>query len=193
MINSNLLYNVGEIYGEVLFKLAGQREDIESVKADFDGIEKFIVFEGDFIAVLSSPYLSIEHKSKLVENLFTGRVCELTMNFLLTAGSHNRLSALPHIIKKFNRLYRQLKGHKDIWMTVSHALDTEEKEAVRASLAAALKTENITLEFNVEPEILGGTIIRYAGKMIDNSVRTRLLRAVDTIIAQGRNSAGKSL
>ncbi|OQA01705.1 MAG: ATP synthase subunit delta [Planctomycetes bacterium ADurb.Bin401] len=193
MITSNLNYNVGEIYGEVLFVLACERGEVETVKADFDGIEKFIVFEGDFIAVLSSPYLSINQKSKLVENIFTGRVCELTLNFLLTAGSHNRLSALPNIIKKYNRLYRQSKGHKDIWMTVSHALDSEEKETVRASLAAALKTENITLEFNVEPEILGGTIIRYAGKMIDNSVRTRLLRAVDTIIAQGRNSAGKSL
>jgi F0F1-type ATP synthase delta subunit len=48
------------------------------------------------------------------------------------------------------------------------------------------------LEFNVEPSILGGTIIRYEGKMIDNSIRTRLHQAVNTIISRGRNS-GKTV
>lgn len=193
MIASNLLYNIGEIYGQVLFQLATERGEAELVKSDFDEIDKFMFAEGDFHAILSSPFLSAEHKSRLTEHLFSGKVCELTMNFLLTAGSHNRLSALPNIIKKYSRLYRQSKGHKDIWMTISHAIDQDERDAIKASLAAALKTENITLEFNVEPEIIGGTIIRYEGKMIDNSIRTRLHRAVDTVISQGRNLAGKSV
>ncbi|MEN6386647.1 MAG: ATP synthase F1 subunit delta [Phycisphaerales bacterium] len=188
MIASNLLYNIGELYGQVMFQLATERGEVESVKFDFEEIDKFMFAEGDYHAIISSPYLSVEQKSKLTEKLFGGRVCELTLNFLLTAGSHNRLAALPNIIKKFNRLYRQSKGHKDIWMTISHAVEHDEKEAIKASLAAALKSENITLEINVEPEILGGTIIRYEGKMIDNSIRTRLSRAVETIISQGRNS-----
>jgi F-type H+-transporting ATPase subunit delta len=148
--------------------------------------------EGDFETILASPFLSPEQKSKLAEDLFSGKVSELTLNFLLTAGAHNRLAALANIIKKYNRLYRQSKGHKDIWMTISHAIDQQEKDVIRESLAQALKNENITLEFNVEPEILGGTIIRYEGKMIDNSIRTRLHRAVDTIISHGRNT-GKSV
>jgi len=192
MISSNLLYNLGEIYGEVLFQLATERREVDTVKSDIDEIDKFIFAEGDFLAILLSPFLSAERKSKLAETLFSGKVCELTINFLLVAGRKNRLSALPNIIKKYNRLYRQSKGHKDVWMTISHAIEQSERDAVKASLAAALKTENITLEFNVEPEIIGGTIIRYEGKMIDNSIRTRLHCAVDTIISQGRNT-GKGI
>jgi F-type H+-transporting ATPase subunit delta len=192
MIASNFLYNIGEIYGQVIFELATERGDVEAVKSDFDQIDKFMFAEGDYQAILSSPFLSAEQKSKLTADLFSGKVCELTSNFLFIAGEHNRLAALPNIIKKYNRLYRLSKGHKDIWMTISHAIDQQEKDAIKESLAAALKSENITLEFNVEPEILGGTIIRYEGKMIDNSIRSRLHRAVDTIISQGRNT-GKSV
>jgi F-type H+-transporting ATPase subunit delta len=192
MTASNLLYNVGEIYGQTLFELAAERGEIESVKEDLDSIDGFMFAEGDFYAVVSSPFLAAEQKSKLVRTLFTGKVCELTMNFLLVAGAKNRLAALPNIIKKYNHLYRESKGYKDVWMTISHAINQNEKDEIKASLCKALKTEHITLEFNVEPAILGGTIIRYEDKIIDNSVRTRLHRAVETIISHGRNS-GKSI
>ncbi len=193
MISSNIKYNIGEVYGEVLFQLASEQGLVEEVKEDLDELDRFMFSEGDFNAILDSPYLSIEHKTNLVEKLFSGRLNELTVNFLLTAGTRNRLSALPNIIKKFNKLYRYAKGHKDVWITISHAVGADEKEAIRSSLAQALKTENITLEFNVEPEILGGAIIKYEGKMIDNSVRTRLRKAVGQIIAKGRTLAGKSV
>jgi F-type H+-transporting ATPase subunit delta len=192
MISSNVLYNVGEIYGKVLFDLAVERGELETIKQDIDEIDKFMFNEGDFEAILMSPFLSAEQKSALTEHLFSGKVSELTINFLLVAGRKNRLGGLPNIIKKFNRLYRHLKGHKDVWMTISHAIGQAEKDEIKASLATALKTENITLEFNVEPSILGGTIIRYEGKMIDNSIRTRLHQAVNTIISRGRNS-GKTV
>jgi F-type H+-transporting ATPase subunit delta len=192
MISSNFLYNLGEIYGQTLFQLAAERGEVDAVKADLDEIDKFMFAEGDFHAIMASPFLSAEQKSKLAETLFAGKVSELTLNFLLVAGAKNRLSALPNMLKKYYRLYRESKGYKDVWMTISHAVEQSEKDAIQASLAAALKSENITLEFNVEPSILGGTIIRYEGKMIDNSIRTRLHRAVDTIVSQGRNS-GKSI
>ncbi|HAL44801.1 MAG: ATP synthase F1 subunit delta [Planctomycetes bacterium GWF2_42_9] len=192
MISSNVLYNIGEIYAPVLFDLAVERGELETIKEDIDEIDKFMFAEGDFHAILMSPYLSGEQKSALAEHLFSGKVSELTLNFLLVAGRKNRLNGLPNIIKKFKRLYRHIKGHKDVWMTISHAIGQTEKDEIKASLATALKTENITLEFNVEPSILGGTIIRYEGKMIDNSIRTRLHQAVNTIISRGRNS-GKTV
>ncbi len=183
---------MGEIYGQTLFQLAAERGEADAVKEDLDEIDKFMFADGDFHAIMSSPFLSAEYKTKLAETLFTGRVCELTLNFLLVAGSKNRLGAMSYMIKKYNKLYRESKGYKDVWMTISHAIEQSEKDTIKASLAEAFKTENITLEFNVEPAIIGGTVIRYEGKMIDNSIRTRLHRAVDTIISQGRNS-GKSI
>jgi len=192
MISSNFLYNLGEIYGHALFELAAERGEADTVKDDLDEIDRFMFAEGDFHAIMSSPFLSAEHKRKLAETLFTGRVCELTLNFLLVAGSKNRLSAISYMIKKYNKLYRESKGYKDVWMTISHAIEQSEKDAIKASLTEAFKTENVTLEFNVEPAIIGGAVIRYEGKMIDNSIRTRLHRAVDTVISRGRNS-GKSI
>lgn len=188
MISSNINYNVGEVYGEVLFQLAKERNELDLIKSDFDDIDQFMFSEGDFGAILASPFLSPEQKNELVQKLFAGKVSELTISFLRAAGVRNRLAALADVIKKYNKLYRASKGHKDIWMTVSHALDDNEKEEICASLVAALRTENITLKINVEPAIIGGAIIRYSGKMIDNSIRTRLNRAVETIITKGRNA-----
>jgi F-type H+-transporting ATPase subunit delta len=192
MIASNLTYCVAEVYGDALFKLAVERQAVEDIKSDLDEIDKFMLLEGLFTVAMTSPYFPKEQKSQLIDKLFGGKFNELTLSFLQAATAHNRISALQLAIKKYNKLYRVMKGHQDIWMTVSHALDQSEIESVKAELAAALRTDTITLEFNVEPAIIGGSIIRHAGKMIDNSIRTRLRCAVDTIISQGRNS-GKSV
>jgi len=188
MTTSNLYYNVAEVYSDVLFKLARERQAVEDVKSDMDELDRFMFAEGSFMAIMTSPYFPAEQKSLLIEKLFSGKFNELTLGFLQAAAAHNRIGVLHLAIKKYNRFYRAMKGHQDIWMTVSHALNQSEIESVKSELAAALKTDKITLEFNVEPAIIGGSIIRHAGKMIDNSVRTRLRRAVDTIISQGRNS-----
>jgi F-type H+-transporting ATPase subunit delta len=188
MISSNKNYCAGEVYGDVLFKLAVERQDVDNIKSDLEEVEKFMLAEGAFMQVMTSPYFSKEQKGTVIEKLFGEKFSELTLNFLLTAVEHNRMGSLYYVIKKFTRLYRRMTGHREVWMTVSQALSPIEIESIKANLAAALKTDKITLEFNVEQEILGGAIIRYGGKMIDNSVRTRLNRAVDSIITQGRNS-----
>ncbi|MGB8226748.1 MAG: ATP synthase F1 subunit delta [Sedimentisphaerales bacterium] len=192
MIASDMNYCVGEVYSSVLFELAVERQAVEDVKSDLDELERFMLLEGSFMMVMTSPYFSIEQKSQLIETLFGGKFNELTFGFLQAAVAHNRTGALYHAIKKYIRLYKAKNGHREIWMTVAQALSPSEVESVKAEMTAALKTDKITLEFNVEPAIIGGTIIRYAGKMIDNTVRNRLHSLVDTIIARGRNS-GKSI
>ncbi|HBG27017.1 MAG: ATP synthase F1 subunit delta [Planctomycetes bacterium GWF2_41_51] len=192
MSESDKTYQIAEVYGNVLFEIASEQGIIEDIKSDLDEIDKFIFAEGSFLEYMTSPYFAVEQKKDLLEKLFAGRLNELTLRFLQTAAMHNRLGILFDIIKKFTRLYKKSKGHREIWMTVANALDQNEIDSVKASLSATLNTDKVTLQFNVEPAILGGAIIRYEGKMIDNSIRTRLNHAVDTIISHGRNT-GKSI
>ena len=189
--SSNVFYCVAEVYCGVLFDVARQQQAIEAVKADMDELEKFLFADISFVEVMTSPYFPYENKSRLIDRLFGGKLHDLTVSFLHSVAAHNRCGALYHMIKRFNKLYKMMIGYKDVWITVSHALDQDEIDSLKASLASALNTEKIGVEFNVEPAIIGGTIIKYEGKMIDNSIRTRLRRAVDTVISQGRNSGKK--
>ena len=192
MTASNKFYCVAEVYCDVLFDIAVEQQAVEAVKSDMDELDRFIFSEGSFVDVMTSPYFPAEHKSSLIKKLFDGKFNDLTISFLQTAAKHNRFGALYHMIKRFNKLYKTMIGYKEIWITVSHALDQNEIASVKSSLASAFNTDKIGVEFDVKPDIIGGTIIRYEGKMLDNSIRNRLQCAVNTVISHGRNS-GKQI
>jgi F-type H+-transporting ATPase subunit delta len=177
--------HIAKVYSQTLFELASQQKLVDTVKNDLDILAELITDEEDFLAFMTSPYFSLEQKKQLLQKI-CGNFNVLTLNFLMVAASHNRISALPSIIKDYEKLYQDYHNYCDIHATVSQALTSSELEALKTSLAAAMNNDKIILETAVDPSIIGGIIIRYSDKVIDNSVRNRLHRAVDTLMTQGK-------
>jgi F-type H+-transporting ATPase subunit delta len=72
------------------------------------------------------------------------------------------------------------RGRVLVEVTVAKVLDKEQAVALRDDLTDAIKRE-VKLSVNVEPEIIGGIIIKKNDTVIDNSVKTALKRAVANI------------
>lgn len=177
-----------ENYANTLFELAGEKQVIDIVKEDLETIDGIIKEEADLVKFLMSPYFSRQSKEQLMATVFAARISELTMNFLLVLIKHNRLGLLPEIILRYRELWDEKHRYYPVKVTVSHPLEPSEAEKLRADIEAAIGG-TARLEWVVNPDILGGTIIRCGDKVIDNSVYSRLQAAVKTIISQvkGRN------
>jgi len=137
---------------------------------------------------MTSPIFSLEQKQQLVEKSFGNSLNNLTSDFLMVVISHNRITFLPYIIAKYEKLYQNYHNYCNIRVTVSQPLSPEGNEDLKTALSVAMKNDKILLDTTVEPSIVGGIIINYNGDMvIDNSVSGRLKRAVDTIITRCKN------
>jgi len=177
--------HLAKIYAQALFELAEQTKSIEFIKSDLDMVRDVGIQEKDFGALMESPYFTTEYKGQIVQKIFETRLSDLTMNFLMTAVRHERMTFLPQIIDRFNELRETRQGYRIVQVTISEPMSREGAERLSTDIAAAMKSK-VKLQVSVNPSIIGGIIIRYGDKVIDNSLKGRLHRAVDTIINRQR-------
>jgi len=180
-----------EIYAQSLFDLArltpgglaDQQKSVDMVKSDLDILSDIIGQEKNFIKLLDSPYFSTDYKEQLVERLLSPVVTNLTTKFLMAVIRHSRAGLLNDIIVRYSDLWDAYHGYYHVKVTVPRALEDGQVKRLSDGIAAALKS-NIKLEVAVEPEIIGGAIIRCGDKVIDNSIRNRIDVAVKTVMTQ---------
>jgi len=171
---------VGEIYAQTLFDIAAERQVIDVVKSDMNVVGDILTTEKYFRELMCSPYFTRQHKAGLLQRVFLEKLSELTMDFLMVVIGHNRIKFLPDIVARFNNLWNSYRGFLPVKVTVSRRMDDGWVEKLRDDIASAIK-RNIRLEVTVDPFIIGGIIIRYGDRVVDNTVRTRLLSAVKVV------------
>ncbi len=168
---------VGKIYAQALFELADSAGAIDAVKENLDFLTAVIVQQRDFAALLSFPWFSDEEKELLTNKIFSARLADLAMDFLLVVVKHNKAGFLPHIAEQYNQLWETHYGYCPVYVTVSRQMNDDEIKKIYADIATAIK-KRVKLEMNVDPSIIGGITIRCGDKVIDNTVRTRLRQVV---------------
>jgi F-type H+-transporting ATPase subunit delta len=179
--------HIAEAYSKALFELASQQQLIDTVKNDLDILGNLVTADKNFLAFMTSPTFSFEQKQQLIEKSCGSSLNNLTSDFLMVVISHNRITFLPYIIAKYEKLYQNYHNYCNIRVTVSQPLSPEGKEDLKTVLSVAMNNDSILLDTTVEPSIIGGIIIHYGDMVIDNSVSGRLKRAVDTIITRCKN------
>jgi len=176
---------ITEIYSRTLFELALEQQTVETVKNDMDVLDDLAKTGEQFLGVMVSPFFSSEQKLTLMLKVFSGRLNDLTVNFLAAAIHHNRMVLLPQIITEYIGLYKKHHNYLDIQITVSQPMVQDKIQALETLLSEIIASNKIILKILVDPLIMGGIIIRYNDMIIDNSVRRRLRGAVETIINRG--------
>ncbi len=104
-----------------------------------------------------------------------GGTREHVLNFLRLLAANGRLSLLPEIAHQYEVLRADAEKVADIEVTSAVPLD----ETQRAKLAAALKTRfkrDVKMSAAVDPDLLGGAVVRYGDLIIDGSLKGRLAR-----------------
>ncbi len=171
---------IADIYAQSLLDLADQSQAVEAVAADLDALAALVTRNPNFQTFLASPYFTEQTRRDLVRSVFAGRLHRLTLNFLSVTIDHGRGGFLPQIMDRFKQLHRAHQGYQTVKVTVAQTMNQKRTERLAREVAEALNAR-IDLEVHVDPSIVGGVIIRFGEKMLDNSVRGRLTRLVGRI------------
>ncbi len=174
-------YIVREIYSEVLFDLAEQGGEINTVQEELAVVRQILRQEPEFAALLNSEIIKGEEKMGIVRRVFGGRLSPLTVNFLCVLARRGRMGFLAGISDRFEALADEYHHRQPVEVTVAKEPDAAFIEKLKADLAAALNSE-VKLSVRVDPSLIGGVVLRKDDMMIDGSVRSSLERAVRTIV-----------
>jgi F-type H+-transporting ATPase subunit delta len=123
---------------------------------------------------LASPAVNKEAKHRVIEKLLA-RVggSKIVRNFLFVVVDHQRSHVLPETIAAFQEVIRERQGITEAQISSAVELNAAQKKEM-ASTLERLTGKRVEAKFSLEPELLGGAVVRVGDTVYDGSLRSRL-------------------
>jgi len=163
-------------YAMALFALADENRVIDRVAEDLTTLQAMLDDSEDLRRFIASPVVTrADHLSGILILADKAELSEDTRKFLGLVATKRRLFVLPGIIQAFQRELAKRRGETTADVIAARPLSDRQM----ADLAARLKQvvgNNVTVNATVDPDLLGGMVIRVGSRMVDNSLRSKLQR-----------------
>ena len=112
--------------------------------------------------------------------VFAGKVLPTTLHSLHVLARHGRLGMLKEVVAAAEQLANEREGNKAATFTTALALDSDEQGHVVTEIEQALGV-SLAPTFIVNPDVLGGLVVRIADTVYDHSIATSLVRLGDRL------------
>ncbi len=163
-------------YAEALFDLARDGEALERVETDLKALAAAIGVSADLRAMLKSPVYDAEAKLRALAAIADkAGVSPLTKSFLGVVAKNRRLFALEGVIAAFMQRLAEHRGEVSAEAISAAALNGDQAKRLRGEIERVVG-KAVTLTVKVDPELLGGMIVKVGSTMIDSSLKTKLNR-----------------
>jgi F-type H+-transporting ATPase subunit delta len=165
---------IARVYAEALFEAAKDKQELDEVREQLGQFADALDQNRELATFFFSPYFSSEEKRDAIRRAISGARPEL-VNFLELLAEKHRMPAIFRIRRELDRLWAQENRQLDVELTSAVELDPE--VAKRVSDEISKQTDRtVELESTVDPDILGGLVLRVGNMVLDTSIRTRLER-----------------
>ena len=161
-------------YAAALFELAKDEKQLDAGRADLKTFQAMLDASEDLRRLVRSPVISAEDQAKALAALLAkAGVSGLTANFLKLIARNRRLFAVADMLKNFRALLARERGEVSADVASAHPLTPSRCSALTDTLRAQIG-KDVQINTRVDPNLLGGLIVKVGSRMIDSSLRTKL-------------------
>ena len=160
-------------YAKAILSFALEQKKEVQVNDDMMLIANTIVESKDLQLLLSSPIIKSVVKKDTIKEVFSSKVSSLTIGLVDLLIDNKRLSILEDVAKKYTILFDELKGIEVAKVTTAIPLTESLKKQV-LNKVKEITGKEATIENNVNPDIIGGFILRIGDVQYDASVANKL-------------------
>ena len=171
-------------YAEAAFELADRDSALERWRDELR-LAAQLVGEPDVARLVGSPMVALAERESIVRRLLHPRVSPQVLNLVRLLLGRATLDLLPRIAAEYERLLDQRRGVASAVVTSAAPLSPEDDAALRGRVAE-LAGSAVDVSMRVDPELIGGLTVRIGDRLIDASVRGRLERLRDQLLAGTR-------
>ncbi|MBL8659406.1 MAG: F0F1 ATP synthase subunit delta [Rhodospirillales bacterium] len=163
-------------YAAALFELAEQEKSLDQVAEELQRLAGMINESADLQRLIRSPVISREDQQRGVTAVLEAAgIGPLVQKFVGLVATHRRLFALPAMIAAYQQMMADRRGETVAEVVAAQTLSAEQLGAIAAILKKAVGTD-VALSTRVDPQLLGGLIVKVGSRMIDFSLSTKLKR-----------------
>lgn len=164
---------VARNYAETLLTLANTANDPRGWGNMLRQVASAISGDATLRVFLESPRINAEAKSEVITKAFTDRVPRIFLKFLQQLVRNRRQMLIPAIAQEYDTLLDTSLGIVHARVTLAKDANEDETKAIATQLSS-LVGKTVVPHITVDPDILGGIIVRLGDQVMDGSVRRRL-------------------
>ena len=163
---------IAEVYGRSLFEVASEHDETDELREQLGQFADALHDNRELAIFFFSPYFSTEEKKDGLKRTLEDADKTL-VNFLELLIEKHRMPVIFRIRRVFDALWEQ--AHHVLPVQIATAVELDEGEARKLGDRIAESTgQKVELTTSVDPDILGGIVLRVGNSILDASIRNRL-------------------
>jgi F-type H+-transporting ATPase subunit delta len=163
-------------YAAALYSHAEDLRDLDSVVEQMATLGRLIDTSADFRRLLESPLIDIQTARRAALSVLQSEGFGKPVRDLVgVVVSNRRLRALRRIVAAFATLVAEKRGVITAHVASAHPLSDVQRNQLHARLIEA-GYGNVNIDESVQPDLLGGLVVRVGARLYDTSLKSRLQR-----------------
>jgi F-type H+-transporting ATPase subunit delta len=160
-------------YAEALLMLARKADDLPAWGRLIDDVANAMERDDRLRRFLESPQVSADEKNAVLSKAYEDRAPRLFLRFLQRLVMNRRQMLIPDIANEYRDLVDEVEGRIHAQVTLAKDIDDEQRAEIARRLSHTLG-KPVVPQVRINPNILGGIIVRVGDRVMDGSVRRRL-------------------
>ena len=162
-------------YAQTVFRMALEAKELNRWQSDLRKIAS-LVKDSALFALLEKPEVSFDGKAKVLSERI-GEINPMALKLVSLLVAKGRLSIIDDIADEYQQLldnYRGVEGAQIAEITTAIPLDDEDRLRIAQRITDIIG-KPVALKPKVDPNLIGGIIIRVGDKLIDGSIHSKLV------------------
>ena len=163
---------IAQVYARALFEVAKEHGLLDEVRDNLNAFAQALSDTRELAVFFFSPYFSTEEKKDGLKRVVTGAE-PVFMNFLEALIERHRMPAIFRIRDDYQKLWEEERHLLAVEVTSAIELDKATVSSIGDRIGEQTK-RTVELTSTVDPDILGGIVLRVGNVILDASIRNRL-------------------
>ena len=163
---------IAQVYARSLFEVAEEASKLDDVREQLGEVAEALASDRDLQVFFFSPYFSTQEKKDGLRRMLSGPEA-IFMNFLEALTERHRMPAIFRIRQRVDQMWEEAHQLLPVQVTSAISLDEQIVRSIGERIGEQTGRE-VELSSTVDPDILGGIVLRVGNFILDASIRNRL-------------------
>ena len=185
MSGNPLTVKIALPYARALFDFSIEKNIMHQITADFQNLDTFLNESSELTEYLKNPVVSQNAKREILTKLLKSQINTETFKFLMVLVNRDRINLLQIIISSYLELVYETASIKMVEISTATVFNIEQKNILIKKLKKLTNAREIRLIITVDPNLIGGFLIKTESKIIDFTIKNQLkqlAKHLDTVL-----------
>ena len=164
--------DLAQVYARALFQVAKERDQVDDVREQLGEFADAVEADRNLSTFFFSPYFSTEEKKEGLGKVLDGAE-DIVRNFLELLLEKHRMPVIGRMRREYDALWREENKLLPVQVTSAVSLDEDTVRSIGDRISEQTGRK-VDLSATVDPDIVGGIVLRVGNSILDASIRNRL-------------------